>query len=114
MWPTPHRCTLFPYTTRFRSHGIGKAKGDELDETGKIAMRQITALMPTEKTEGALLVRKLPIRPAVFLRHQIAQVFALGLRFHVWSAGLRPGAWVVWIGTRRVGDRRSITSAAMA
>ncbi len=45
---------MFPLaSSRFR-HGIREAKGDELDQTGKITVRQIAALMPAKKTEGAL------------------------------------------------------------
>ena len=48
---------MFPLTAaRFR-HGIGKAERDELDETGKITMRQVTAFMPAEKTERLLFIR---------------------------------------------------------
>jgi hypothetical protein len=45
--------------------------------------------------------------PAVLFGHQIAQVFTLGMRFHFRSAGLRPGAVIIFFLSRRAGGRRS-------
>jgi len=57
-------------------------------------MWQITALMPAEKTEGALRIRKLTVRPAVFLRDQLTQIFTLRFRVHEIGAPVSdPARW---------------------
>ena len=95
---------------RFR-HGIGKAKGDELDKAGKVAVRQVPTLVPAEKTEDTLMLRQLPARPTIFPGHQLAQIFTLRFRMHNTGA---PGKFLVMTSTCRDSARRSITSAAMA
>ena len=76
---------MLPFAATGGGHGIGEMEGDELDETGEIAVRQITALMPAEETEGALLVRE-RTQPALIVGHQFAQVFAFGSRLHAIGA----------------------------
>lgn len=82
----------FGATMGWRRAGIGEAEGDELDEAGKITVRQITALVPAEEAGGALIARE-RTRPAVLVGHQFAQVFAFGSRRH--ALGAPPPTWRV-------------------
>ena len=70
---------MFPLSTAGLGHGIGEAKGDELNQTGKITMRQKTAFVPAKEAECLLFICKRTI-PTILFRNQIAQVFAFGLR----------------------------------
>jgi hypothetical protein len=76
---------VFPITATRDGHGIGKPEGNELDEAGEIAVRQITALVPAEESEGAFLIRE-RTRPAVLVGHQFPEVFAFGSRRHALGA----------------------------
>ena len=49
---------MFPLSTAGLGHGIGKAKGDELNQTGKITMRQKTTFMPAKEAQRFLFVCK--------------------------------------------------------
>ncbi len=50
---------VFPFTAPQGRYRIREAEGDELDETGEIAVRQITALVPAKETESAFGVGQL-------------------------------------------------------
>src|ERR1017187_9851284 len=96
---------MFPLASARGRHGIAEAKRDELNQSGIIAVWQITALMPAKKTERPFLICQRTIPPILF-GIQFAQVLAFGLRFHFWNFGLRPGELLSFL-SRRVGDRRS-------
>ena len=81
---------VFPLSTPRDGHGIGEAKRDELNEAGKVAMRQIAPFMPAEKTESFSLICE-RMTPMILFQNQIAKVFAFGLRFHFRNADLQIG-----------------------
>ena len=70
---------MFPLSTAGLGHGIGEAKGDKLNQTGKITMRQKTAFVPAKEAKCLLFICKRTI-PTILFRNQIAQLFAFGLR----------------------------------
>ncbi len=53
-------------------------------------MRQITALMPAKEAQRLLFICKRTERFILPL-NKLAQIFALGSRFHFWNAGLWHG-----------------------
>ena len=62
---------IFPFRTKRFRKTVGEMKGDELRQSGFVAMRQITALVPATKTLLGIfnLWRR---RPAPLALHQFA------------------------------------------
>lgn len=84
-------CALFPIIFNLEErfplgaprdrHGISQAKGDELNQTRKITMRQIAAFMPAEEAQGLFFICQRTER-FVFPFDKLAKIFALGSRWN--------------------------------
>src|ERR1039458_1967831 len=53
---------MFPLSAAGLGHGIRKTESDELNQTGKITMRQKTAFVPAEEAQRLLFICKRTIR----------------------------------------------------
>src|ERR1051325_8011227 len=84
---------MFPLASARSRHGVTESESDQLDEPGKVTMRQVTTLVPAKKTQGFRLVRE-PTRPTILLAYKLSEIFPLGTWRHFRSAGLRPGAFL--------------------
>ena len=87
---------VFPFTATGDGHGIGEAKRDELDETRKVAMRQVATLVPAQKAKRLFFIGKRAF-PTILVRNQITKVFAFGLRLHFRNADLQIGSLVLFL-----------------
>jgi hypothetical protein len=72
---------MLPFTATGFGHGVSHAESDELNQTGKVTMRQITALVPAEEAEGFFFIRKRTL-PTVLIRNKFTQIFAFRFRVH--------------------------------
>lgn len=70
---------VLPFTATTGRHRVSQAKSYELNQARKVAVRQITALMPSQEAEDLMLMRKRFI-PFVLMTNQFSQILALGFR----------------------------------
>lgn len=82
---------MFSFAAAGGGHRIFQPERDELNEIRLIAMRQVTAFVPAEETEGTLHIGQ-GMRPLVLVLDQTAKVFAFGTRRRDHAHGLTQGS----------------------
>src|ERR1043166_3580285 len=83
---------MLPLATTRGRHGITEPERDELHQSGIIAMRQVTALMPPEKAERPFLVCQRTKR-LVLRVNQLAEMITFGAQNHFGAPNSDSARW---------------------